>query len=147
MNANGQRIKWLLATLLGVVIALAVTTAGFAIGAHTRKSGDEVKQIVNVATTETQTAAEAHEKKAVTKAVEKSRKQQKEYLVSKWNKKLKKAVADAREQAFDTGYSSGSSDGYSSGSTDGYSTGIHAGSDDLVCTDDPDVTWLPYCNW
>jgi hypothetical protein len=39
--------------------------------------------------------------------------------------------------------------GYSAGTNEGYSTGHNAGlvdaSDSLTCSDDPDVTWLPYC--
>ncbi len=47
------------------------------------------------------------------------------------------------------GYSSGQSAGYSSGNNDGYATGHEAGvydaSDELTCSDDATVTWLPYC--
>lgn len=35
--------------------------------------------------------------------------------------------------------------GYSAGNNQGYSSGLVAGSDSLTCSDDPDVTWLPYC--
>jgi len=55
--------------------------------------------------------------------------------------------ADQRvEKARSAGYSAGSSDGYSRGNEDGYDEGLTAGSDDLTCSDDPDVTWLHYCN-
>jgi hypothetical protein len=43
------------------------------------------------------------------------------------------------------------SSGYSAGNSSGYSTGVNAGiveaSDELVCSDDNDVTWLPACNY
>jgi peptidoglycan hydrolase CwlO-like protein len=69
--------------------------------------------------------------------------------------KLRKDVAAANERAdnvaaaneradanYSAGYSTGNDQGYSSGR----SAGLVAGSDSLLCSDDPDVTWLPYCN-
>jgi septal ring factor EnvC (AmiA/AmiB activator) len=60
------------------------------------------------------------------------------------------AAANERADAsYNSGYSSGSSAGYSSGSSAGYSSGRSAGmveaSDELACSDDLDVTWLPLC--
>jgi cell division protein FtsB len=53
-------------------------------------------------------------------------------------------AANARATAnYGAGFSAGTSEGYSSGHTDG----IVQGSDELVCSDDPDVTWLPFCNY
>jgi hypothetical protein len=45
----------------------------------------------------------------------------------------------------DDGYDDGSADGYVDGSFDGYDAGLDDGSDDLDCSDDPDVYWLPAC--
>jgi hypothetical protein len=59
--------------------------------------------------------------------------------------KLGKDLAAANERAdanYSAGYGAGSSTGYSSG----VSAGLVQGSDQLACSDDPDVTWLPYCN-
>jgi hypothetical protein len=60
--------------------------------------------------------------------------------------KLGKNLAAANARA-DANYSSG----YSAGSNAGYSTGVSAGlvrgSDQLSCSDDSDVYWLPACNW
>jgi hypothetical protein len=50
-------------------------------------------------------------------------------------------IADARAD----GYSAGNSAGYSEGSAEGYDQGLFDGSDQLDCSDDPDVTWLPAC--
>jgi Tfp pilus assembly protein PilX len=58
---------------------------------------------------------------------------------------LNKNLVAANKRAADNynvGYSAGSDAGYSSGRE----AGLVAGSDQLTCSDDPDVTWLPYCN-
>ena len=47
----------------------------------------------------------------------------------------------------DANYSSGYSEGNSSGYSSGVSAGIAEGSDELTCSDDLDVTWLPACNY
>ena len=60
--------------------------------------------------------------------------------------KMRKDLLAANDRAnsnYDLGYSAGSSNGYSSGRD----AGLVQGSDQLSCSDDPDVTWLPACNW
>jgi hypothetical protein len=61
--------------------------------------------------------------------------------------RVKLTTAARRETA--ASYASGHSAGYSSGNADGYTSGVDdgltEGSDQLTCSDDPDVTWLPYC--
>jgi hypothetical protein len=53
-------------------------------------------------------------------------------------------AANARATAnYGAGFSAGTNEGYSSGHTDG----LVQGSDELACSDDPDVTWLPFCNY
>jgi hypothetical protein len=53
-------------------------------------------------------------------------------------------AANARADAnYSAGYNSGTSTGYESGRE----AGLVQGSDDLVCSDDPDVSWLPGCNY
>jgi hypothetical protein len=46
------------------------------------------------------------------------------------------------DENYNAGYSSGSSAGYSSGRD----AGIVVASDELACSDDTDVIWLPACN-
>jgi hypothetical protein len=65
---------------------------------------------------------------------------------------MSKALTAANKRAdasYSAGYSSGTDSGYSSGyaqgDSSGYSNGLYAGSDSLTCSDDRDVTWLPYC--
>lgn len=60
-------------------------------------------------------------------------------------------VSDAkgRSQGFTSGsaagFRSGQVAGYADGSADGYEDGLNDGSDQLTCSDDPDVYWLPAC--
>jgi hypothetical protein len=88
--------------------------------------------------------AKAHEKRAVKRAVKRTM------------KKERKRAAKLAERARSEGYSSGNTAGYGAGHSAGYSEGNEAGveegidegidiaSDDLTCSDDPDVP-LPYC--
>ena len=82
----------------------------------------------------------------LTRANLKLTKQTKRLLATKkaltqMNKNL--VAANARASAnYSAGYSAGNDSGYSSG----VDAGLVEGSDSLTCSDDPDVTWLPYCN-
>jgi len=58
--------------------------------------------------------------------------------------KLSKDLAAEKERAaanFSAGFSAGNSSGFSSGRD----AGLVEGSDELACSDDADVTWLPAC--
>jgi uncharacterized protein HemX len=62
--------------------------------------------------------------------------------------KLSKDLAAANQRAdanYGSGYSAGNSAGYDAGNASGYSSGLAAGSDQLTCSDDSDVYWLPAC--
>jgi hypothetical protein len=64
--------------------------------------------------------------------------------------KMSKDLAAANQRAdanYSSGYRDGNSAGYESGSSSGYSSGLAAGSDALTCSDDPDVYWLPACDY
>jgi hypothetical protein len=59
--------------------------------------------------------------------------------------KQRTALAAANRRAtanYNAGYNQGNNAGYSSGQ----SAGLIQGSDQLTCSDDPDVNWLPYCS-
>jgi hypothetical protein len=58
--------------------------------------------------------------------------------------KMQKDLVAANQRA-DANYSAGYSAGNNSGYSSGVSAGLVQGSDSLTCSDDPDVTWLPYC--
>jgi hypothetical protein len=62
-------------------------------------------------------------------------------------KRAKRMVRAAARAARAEGYSAGSSAGYNSGYSSGTTNGLHEGSDSLSCSDDPDVTWLPFCTF
>jgi flagellar biosynthesis/type III secretory pathway protein FliH len=70
-------------------------------------------------------------------------------LKAKAKKAADKAFATGRNQGFSsgsaTGYSSGQAAGYANGSADGFEDGLTTGSDQLDCSDDPDIYWLPPC--
>jgi hypothetical protein len=152
----------------GVVAAtIGVGAAAFFGGQTTRLSDDarasERQDAVQVAVekVENENAVELagvkqdareHEKRAVKKAVKKER------------KRAEKQAERARNEGYsagnsagygaghsagysegeDAGYSDGSADGYSDGSADGYEDGLDDASDEVTCSDDPDVP-LPYC--
>lgn len=59
---------------------------------------------------------------------------------------LSKDLAAETERAT-ANYNAGFSDGTSSGYSSGRDAGLVAGSDELACSDDVDVTWLPACNY
>jgi hypothetical protein len=64
--------------------------------------------------------------------------------------KIRKDLAAANQRAeanYSAGYNAGNSTGFDSGYSSGRDAGLVQGSDDLACSDDPDVTWLPACNY
>jgi len=65
----------------------------------------------------------------------------------KHERSMERAVENAREAGIDAGYATGSAAGYSSGKEEGVEEGIEKASDDLVCSDDPDVDLPPCWDW
>jgi cell division protein FtsB len=62
--------------------------------------------------------------------------------------KMSKELGTANQRAdanYNSGVSAGNSAGYVAGNSSGYESGLTAGSDQLTCSDDPDVYWLPAC--
>jgi flagellar biosynthesis/type III secretory pathway protein FliH len=70
-------------------------------------------------------------------------------LKRKAKREVQSAFASGQSEGYSSGsaagYSSGSSDGYEEGTADGYNDGLYDGSDELECSDDVNVSWLPYC--
>jgi len=153
-DTGGSRRRRIL-TIGGVSLAaLAIIALGVALTLsimHTASVRDDYRQdIANMQSEHSEAlislAAEdaRHEARAVSNAVAKQKRTDRRAMrraVRAERRKAAKQIAAARSQ----GYSAGSSDGYSQGSAAGYDRGLTAGSDDLTCSDDPDVTWLPYC--
>lgn len=86
-------------------------------------------------------AAMAAQKKRYTRLIKRTR--------TKAKRDAKKAFERGQSQGYSSGsaagYASGNAEGYASGSVEGYEEGLDDGSDDLTCSDDPDVYWLPPC--
>lgn len=59
------------------------------------------------------------------------------------DRKAKASYASGQSTGFSSGHSQGEQDGYQSGTVDG----LIQGSDQLSCSDDIDVTWLPACGY
>lgn len=90
-------------------------------------------------------AAREHERKAVRKAKRSTRKLERKRAEQKAERARSEGYSAGNTAGYGAGHSAGYSDGESSGRTAGYEEGIDAASDDLTCSDDPDVA-LPYCN-
>ena len=154
INISGRNI---LRVAAAIAATIGVGAAAFFGGTSTRMSDDAVASQKTVAVkaavdkTENENAIEkaieidgvkdaaaVHEKRAVKRAVKKER------------KRAQKLAETARNQGYSdgsvAGYSSGHSAGYSEGESEGFEDGMDTASDDLACSDDPDVP-LPYCNW
>jgi flagellar biosynthesis/type III secretory pathway protein FliH len=64
-------------------------------------------------------------------------------------RRIVRKMKSAARRKIDAAYKKGQDDGYSSGNAAGYSAGTEnglvQGSDGLTCSDDIDVSWLPFC--
>lgn len=128
-------------TLVAVAIAIPLIASAFVLGQSTRKSDDEVNREIVAARTAQKSLDTARAKVKTHNLLQRQEKKIKKVL----NKRAKKRAKKAYESGTSAGYSSGTADGYSSGYDSGAVDGLIEGSDDLTCSDDPDVTWLPAC--
>lgn len=135
-----------LTALAVLVLSAGLLTAAFFVGQGTRKSDEQIRAEKQAAVAAkvlaTRRTDRAEMKKAITETKRRNRTVVRR-VVKKWKK-----VADRKAKE---SYASGSSAGYSSGQQSGYAAGtengLTKGSDDLTCSDDPDVYWLPACNY
>lgn len=140
-SRRGLRELAPVSTIAAVAIAIPLIACAFLLGQSTRKSDDEVQRNIVAAKT-TQKAIDA--KRAQIKTRNLLQRQEKK-LKKVFNKRAKKRAEKAYKNGSSAGYSSGSADGFSTGYDSGAVDGLIEGSDDLSCSDDPDVTWLPAC--
>lgn len=144
------RAAWVV-PVVAVLAALAVVgliAGAFLIGQGTRKSDEQVakekRAAVAAAVLATQ-RADAAEQKRVVKRVREKQKRRTRVVVRRVVRKLKKSSERKAQQS----YASGSAQGYSNGRQEGYDAGTVDGAtkatDQVTCSDDPDVTWLPFC--
>jgi hypothetical protein len=144
---------------LTVLLLVAIAGSALALNAHVQssyKQKDDAYRALAIRTdTNKQQAQKAHEdalKAAVTTATAATKRHDVRVLrraVRKMKSAARRKIDAAYKQGQSDGYSSGSAAGYSAGSDAGFSQGTEAGlikgSDDLTCSDDPDVSWLPFC--
>ncbi len=161
-----SRNPWRTALLALVVVALAagVGAAGFFLGQGTRKSDGEVARLTSAAV-----AGETRRQDGLQRIALNQLEARGEANLRRVVRRMKRAAKRRAEKSFaagqsagyssgqsvgftsgkqkgeEEGYANGSVDGYISGSEDGYDNGLTDGSDELSCSDDPDVSWLPPC--
>ena len=139
-----------LAALAGLLITALAGTGGYFYGQSTRLSDAEVALAVDdgvddavSATTEEQ---EGIRRKALAESRRAQRREMKQQLARVRRKLAEKAEQQAA-QSFASGQSTGYEDGRTDGEVQGYEEGLTEGSDDLTCSDDPDIYWLPACDF
>ncbi len=153
------RKRWWRATLM-VTVALLISAGcgvgGYFIGQDTRMSDREVAAVTERAVRAETGRQEELRRKALTE-----RKARDKAVLRRVVTKMKRSAARKAEQSYasgqnvgfssgkaqgeNEGYAAGSADGYVDGSVDGYDAGLTTGSDELSCSDDPDIYWLPSC--
>jgi hypothetical protein len=141
-------MKHVLATLACMTLLLSIATGAFFVGQGTRKTDAQVNTERQVAVRTAVTGARNEGRIALGEAVAGAVKKKAAHdrrVLRRAVRRLKKS--GEREAA--RSYSNGTSVGYRSGNRDGYSSGTEDGkvqaSDELVCSDDTDVYWLPSC--
>lgn len=142
----GRRARLAAGLLLGLVAGAALSVGGYFVGQGTRKSDEQVARERAAAVTKAVAAkgAEDHAKRLrIMARAEERQKRRQRVVIRRVVRKLKKSADRKAAQSF----ASGQSSGYSSGRDAGVEEGIVRGSDQLTCSDDPDVTWLPFCNY
>lgn len=148
--------NWLSKRVL-IAVGAVLVLAGSSFGAvsYAGSQADERDQMRAQFASDIEAAAEraAAEKKEAVRAAMAEQKKRYTRLIKRARTKAKRDAKKAFERGRDQGYSSGSAAGYASGSADGYASGsvegfeegLDEGSDELSCSDDPDVYWLPPC--
>ena len=105
-----------------------------------RARGEETAERV-AKVKEVKTAARKHETNRVKR------------LNRRWKGRVVRETEQARQAGVNSGYASGQSDGFDSGKEEGaeqgreegFEDGLDEGSDELTCSDDVDIYWLPPC--
>jgi len=145
-----RTMLWIGASLLAVVsLGLAgALTWSLIDSAQTRDEHRKEVRALRVdharAIADLRAEAAEHERDAVAAAVADQKREDARRLrraIAAERRKAKRRIEEARA----AGYSAGNVEGYSEGTIDGYDQGLLEGSDELDCSDDPDVYWLPLC--
>jgi hypothetical protein len=140
----------------GMLVAAVLFVSGLLVGQSLRMSDAEAANQRNAAVSaavvrterDTERTVVAEQEGIRRKAIREARTAQKKHdrtVMRQLRRKLAKSADRQAEQSFASGQSTGYSSGHAEGSEEGYETGLTDGSDDLTCSDDPDVYWLPAC--
>ncbi len=164
--AAGRRRPWkrILLAIGLLALAAALSAGSFFLGQSTRKSAAEVAALRSdavAAETDRQqalrrdalAALEARDRAELRRVVKKmkraaKRRAEKSFAAGQsagYSSGQSVGFSSGKKKGEEEGYAAGSIDGYMDGSSDGFDSGMTAGSDELTCSDDPDVSWLPPC--
>lgn len=143
-------ITYILVPIL-VLAILATGVGGYFLGQSTRKSDDVVVSERAAAVSRAVAAKGAEDKKLRLRIMERQEarlKARNRSVTRRVVRRLKKAMERRANQAYASGSSAGFSSGRNAGVNEGREEGIQEGiavaSDEVTCSDDPDVP-LPYC--
>lgn len=161
MTIHLSRRKLVVGFLAVVMIAAACYIA-FLVGQTTRiteadatsRTNTAVEKAVRTARGE-ETAKRHVEVKAAKTAARKHETRRVKKLNRRWKSRLARETEKARQAGVNSGYASGQTAGFASGREqgeasgreEGFEDGLDAGSDELDCSDDIDIYWLPSCNF
>ena len=162
MPAAGVRSPWRKVIGVAVVLALLAGTSvgGFLLGQDTRKSDRQVAELTSNAVARETDRQQALRQEALDEQAVRNKAKMRQ-TVKKMRREAKRRADRSfasgqsagyssgqtvgKKQGEAAGYAAGSIDGYVDGATEGYDSGMSDASDELTCSDDPDVTWLPAC--
>ena len=141
--------------VIGSACLLVAAGVAFGFVSYAQSEADKRDALSAQFIADTEAAAKRAEEEQDT-AVESALTQQKKRYTrlikrmrTKAERDAKKAFERGRNEGYSSGtavgYSSGTADGYASGAADGFDDGLTEGSDELTCSDDPDIYWLPAC--
>lgn len=145
-----SKVKVAVAGAFGLLCAAILALGGILYGQSTRQSDDEVKSLVSQRVrAEDRRSDQAQDEALAEQRVQLNNKHRKS--VKRLNRMHRETLQEQKAAAYEQGESAGYDSGYSSGNTDGFTeghdSGLQDGSDSLTCSDDPDVSWLPYCDF
>lgn len=135
-----------------LAIVGSTTTGTFFVGQSTRASAQTVTAKVDTAVSARSVRDAAHERQAITAAVRTQRhhdinvlKRTTRRLRAAYKRKMNDAYSNGRSAGYNSGEATGRAAGRVAGYNSGHVDGLVDGSDALTCSDDIDVTWLPFC--
>ena len=139
-----------IAVIAGFILVGVAGAAGYFVGQSTRLSDAEVALAVDDGVDEAVSATTEEQEAIRRKALAESRRVQRREMkkqLAKVRRKLTEKAEQQAAQSFASGQSTGYENGRSDGEVEGFEEGLTEGSDDLTCSDDSDIYWLPACDF